>query len=556
MSDISLPGGRAGLPAFDFVANEGPPSLLTRIAHYFVWSEPPAPGSRGEDAASVFDVAAPPVPEAASLPDAAPFTDAAPESDASPCPAPPVAHEAGPTAPTLAKPVKISWWSVQAARLRLIGRVLLAVGRVLRRLCGFFGPRIWRIYRRWPATALGATAAFGLTCFALVPILGPDRMAGAAARLVPGAEFRGWVQIIKPTHVFSLEAPDLGEAAFGYEASRYGVGGGRKDILTFGEFGGTEHPWLRLRLYRRGPEPEMEVEEDIETTLADLLRKESIELVSSEPLDDASTRFGPMSTLRTVLARGGETAQTLDCLGFHIAVRSPGLRIEGLACETPDRLVKTSALECLVDRLDLLAGASDDDLRMFFARAEPMRRRECGRPGARPLAEIGPRGGSVGAGSLRPKRATRLKNVISPRLSAAVDGKPNPPLSVVGMTKTRRDAGSATGEEMMKFANAIGLAAGAMAGLTLFAAAAEAQSRARAPLAPPLTIQRRSFLDPGPVVPVGSMSNYMTANTSLHVPVYNISNPGAFGAQTLPRRFDPPGRPQPLVEFSTGSGGR
>lgn len=98
-------------------------------------------------------------------------------------------------------------------------------------------------------------------------------------------------------------------------------------------------------------------------------------------------------------------------------------------------------------------------------------------------------------------------------------------------------------------------AAGALAGLTIFAAVAEAQSRARQPLAPPLTIQRRSFLDPGPVVPVGSMSNYVAAGTSLNVPVYNMSQPGAFGRETLPRRFDPPGRPQPLVEFSTGQGG-
>lgn len=99
------------------------------------------------------------------------------------------------------------------------------------------------------------------------------------------------------------------------------------------------------------------------------------------------------------------------------------------------------------------------------------------------------------------------------------------------------------------------LVAASMAGVTLFAAAAEAQSRARQPMAPPLTIQRRSFLDPGPIVPVGSMSNYVSAGTSLNVPVYNMSNPGAFGRETLPRRFDPPGRAQPIAEFSTGTGG-
>jgi hypothetical protein len=97
--------------------------------------------------------------------------------------------------------------------------------------------------------------------------------------------------------------------------------------------------------------------------------------------------------------------------------------------------------------------------------------------------------------------------------------------------------------------------AGALAGLTLCASLAEAQQRARRPLAPPLTIQRRSFLDPGPIVPVGSMSNYMTANTILNLPIYATYAPDAFGRSVLPRRFDPPGRPQPLFEFSTGRGG-
>lgn len=98
-------------------------------------------------------------------------------------------------------------------------------------------------------------------------------------------------------------------------------------------------------------------------------------------------------------------------------------------------------------------------------------------------------------------------------------------------------------------------ALGALAGLTLGVSLAEAQTRSRQPNAPPLTVQRRSFLDSGKVVPVGSMSNYVSANTTFAVPVYNMSNPSAYGRETLPRRFDPPGRPQPLVEFSTGSGG-
>lgn len=83
-----------------------------------------------------------------------------------------------------------------------------------------------------------------------------------------------------------------------------------------------------------------------------------------------------------------------------------------------------------------------------------------------------------------------------------------------------------------------------------------AQTRPRES-APPLTIQRRSFLDPGPVVAVGSLNRHVQAITTLAVPASaEIGVPGRFGYNTLPRRFDPPGRPQPLFTFSTGNGGR
>jgi len=65
------------------------------------------------------------------------------------------------------------------------------------------------------------------------------------------------------------------------------------------------------------------------------------------------------------------------------------------------------------------------------------------------------------------------------------------------------------------------LAAAAFAALTASASAQTARHRHHHPQVvryyvnerPPLTVNQRSFLDPGPVVPVGSMSNYVTTNT-------------------------------------------
>ncbi len=68
---------------------------------------------------------------------------------------------------------------------------------------------------------------------------------------------------------------------------------------------------------------------------------------------------------------------------------------------------------------------------------------------------------------------------------------------------------------------------------------------------PPLTVNKRSFLDPGPVVPVGSMSNYVTMNTVFHqTPDQNFLR-SAFGNEVLPGPFSVPGRPRPVLEFAT-----
>jgi hypothetical protein len=67
---------------------------------------------------------------------------------------------------------------------------------------------------------------------------------------------------------------------------------------------------------------------------------------------------------------------------------------------------------------------------------------------------------------------------------------------------------------------------------------------------PPLEVNRRSWLDPGPVVPQGSMQRYVEAVTTLSLNNTQMYT-DFFGNSTLPRRFDPPGRPVPVVEFWT-----
>ena len=100
----------------------------------------------------------------------------------------------------------------------------------------------------------------------------------------------------------------------------------------------------------------------------------------------------------------------------------------------------------------------------------------------------------------------------------------------------------------MRFARTLAISAAAMAVVTFAASMAEAKSRVRTVGTRSVTIQKRSFLDSGPAVPVGSLRNYQNDSTVLFVPTTSRMGPG-FGAGVLPGRFDVPGRPSPLFTF-------
>jgi hypothetical protein len=68
---------------------------------------------------------------------------------------------------------------------------------------------------------------------------------------------------------------------------------------------------------------------------------------------------------------------------------------------------------------------------------------------------------------------------------------------------------------------------------------------------PPLTVNKRSFLDPGPVVPVGSESAYMVQNTYFAQTPDQNNQRSKFGNEALPRPLEVPGRPAPIYEFET-----
>ncbi|REF89494.1 hypothetical protein DES32_0716 [Methylovirgula ligni] len=68
---------------------------------------------------------------------------------------------------------------------------------------------------------------------------------------------------------------------------------------------------------------------------------------------------------------------------------------------------------------------------------------------------------------------------------------------------------------------------------------------------PPLTVNKRSWLDPGNVVPQGSEQNYVTATTGFNQTPDQAYFPSRFHEDSLPQPLYPTGRPKPLVDFWT-----
>ena len=96
------------------------------------------------------------------------------------------------------------------------------------------------------------------------------------------------------------------------------------------------------------------------------------------------------------------------------------------------------------------------------------------------------------------------------------------------------------------------LAATALAGLASPPAEAQqrrAETQQRRPLN--VTVRARSYLDPGPAVPVGSTQNYVTAFQTYSVPVYGFIGE-RFGESVLPGRLGPGQNTSVFGAFDSG----
>ncbi|MDB5594290.1 MAG: hypothetical protein JWM36_1251 [Hyphomicrobiales bacterium] len=374
MSDISFPGSpRAGLPAFEFVTNEGRPSVATgarRFTEAFQQAlpKPLEPRLLGtvfveETSVETAALATPVVParrrdrlwaHAGWI-----WRSARAHLNA--------AHRAGCASMRPAMPA----FRLLARATAFLLWIALGILRYLGRLC-------WRVARRWPATSLGASGGMLFVGVAMVPILAgaSDGRIDEPGRTAPG---HVWASINRPARIYSLDHPDLGPDATGYAASRDQDGPGRSDTLTFGTHRGEDRPWLHLTIATEGGPP---FGGGLDTALERQAALSRTVVLRSGKATPLPTRFGAFAVADVVLGSPGSKRGALDCLAFQLAANNPGVRIEGLACEAPNRRIDRGALSCMIDRIDLVSSGRDRATGSFFALAEAGRRRECGRGGA------------------------------------------------------------------------------------------------------------------------------------------------------------------------------
>lgn len=180
-----------------------------------------------------------------------------------------------------------------------------------------------------------------------------------------------WLRIEQPLALFRLSWPELDGVPQRYEAARHPAGGGRDDVIAFGEFANPSMQ-LRLSVYRTGSEAPAPG-----TFFVDLVRRageSGLAVMRSAIALPVATKFGPMEAADVLLSGQG---QERACLAFRLISTAPGLRLSGWLCGTAERPADRAALACLADRLDLVGAREDRELAAYFGKAELQRGRAC-----------------------------------------------------------------------------------------------------------------------------------------------------------------------------------
>lgn len=194
--------------------------------------------------------------------------------------------------------------------------------------------------------------------------------AAPVATLAAPAPKGPWTVAHRTDGAFDLAARDLEGQPFAYVVRRHAEGGGRQDIMAWGDGAGA---FLRIVVYRPGRENGVPV--TALATKAVLAAAAAVPVTRLAGDGRLSTKFGdlPVSTFEIAGHEGPRR-----CLATGEMFAGSGIALAAYACNAGPELVARGRLACWLDRLTLLSAGGHDQLSALFARAELQRADVCG----------------------------------------------------------------------------------------------------------------------------------------------------------------------------------
>jgi hypothetical protein len=257
---------------------------------------------------------------------------------------------------------------VLADRAYAVGRLLFAasaaVGPVAAPVIGVFFARRGLVLK----VLLGALLALAVPGL-LRDWPRPDPQAPAAAP----APAIAWIEIARPYPLFALSSPILGNAQPLYTARRHSAGGGREDVLTFGQLG-DQKAFLRLGIYRHGTEEAADPGYFVD--MARRAAASGLGVTQADLPQALQTRFGAFESASLELS-GPAGVKGRNCRGFRLEVAQPALTLGGFLCGGAEKQISAAELSCVIERIDLLAAGQDRALADFFGAAGSRKSRAC-----------------------------------------------------------------------------------------------------------------------------------------------------------------------------------
>ena len=179
-----------------------------------------------------------------------------------------------------------------------------------------------------------------------------------------------WVNVERPHPAFELQMPELVSVAFDYAILRRNADGARKDVLTWGEAGGSG-PYVMVEIDRPGTTSErfIDAPSEIAARIVGYTVTDDV-----KPAGEIDSKFGRAPLVDFAIAAHGRQRR---CLGFARPFSEPVMQIAGWYCSAGDEVVDRATLACALDRLTMLSAGGDPKLAGLFARAE-IKRAFCG----------------------------------------------------------------------------------------------------------------------------------------------------------------------------------